>query len=121
MRHISKDQLEFVRKAMDYMKKHSECLTYSLLDDNYLAIRWGLHDKALLVLKIDGEFKDSIIFEDMLQGATAYPRFKEQDMETFALDVLMISKANHWLDASPLVAIDKIREELIEWKKAHGK
>ena len=54
------EQIRFAEKAARYFALHPECQSFSDIDLSpgcLLALRWGIGDDCVLVLKLDGQFE----------------------------------------------------------------
>lgn len=49
--------VDFGKRAAEHFIEHPEHSSFGDLEpETYLALRWGLHDRAILVLKLDPDF-----------------------------------------------------------------
>ena len=54
-----KNQLEFAEKAAEHFTKHPDHSSYGDLEPgSFIALRWGLGDDCVLVLKLDEYFQN---------------------------------------------------------------
>ena len=57
------EQIRFAEKAARYFALHPECQSFSDIDLSpgcLLALRWGIGDDCVLVLKLDDQFEPTI-------------------------------------------------------------
>ena len=64
-------QLAFVKEAIDYFNSHEKIYTYGSLEKGSLfAMRWGMMDDCVLLLKLDEEFT-RINYQNCLERSKA--------------------------------------------------
>lgn len=63
----TEELLEFVKKAANHFTENEKHSTFGdLTPGSYLAIRWGLDDDCVLVLKVD-ENSQVVVFQQAIQ------------------------------------------------------
>jgi len=61
MKHASLDEAEFVKTAAKAFNEHPEYDSFGDLEEgSYLALRWGLDDDSVLLLKLADDFSPTI-------------------------------------------------------------
>jgi hypothetical protein len=66
----SKEEIEFIEEAAEVFRRDPKIMTFTkdkIVPGCFFAIRWGLHDKSILVFKVADDFNptiyDSVITE----------------------------------------------------------
>jgi hypothetical protein len=70
---ISNDLLEFKERAIKHFNENPELFTYALKDDYFLAMKWGLTDNCILVMKLEHCFGDSVNFTNCIATKSTAP------------------------------------------------
>lgn len=88
MEYIDKLLLDFTERATKAFEEHPEYLTFAENEDTYLAIRWGMHDRAVLVISLSTEFKNAVIFGDKIDSLSSFPKYSKPKVATIIQSVL---------------------------------